>query len=128
MKNEPAGSDAELDAALLELLTSLEKIGDTHEELYDTEVREAMSDVVFRAFIKPEPGYRAPDDFGLEGHAANQEVRDALETYASRASARATQLGWNDPRARNRAFQNESIESAGGQYFDDFFGWAEDAE
>ncbi|HEX5105337.1 MAG TPA: hypothetical protein VFV87_16075, partial [Pirellulaceae bacterium] len=46
-------SDLTMDEILLALLIRLEAIGDEHEELFDSEVRERMGNAVFHGFVKP---------------------------------------------------------------------------
>lgn len=119
-------ADGELRAALLDLLESLEAIGTEHEEVYDTDVRERMSEAVYKAFLNPVPGYQLPLEFGMFEPNANAAVRAAISGYVERAAARAAVLALSDPKARLAAFQDEDVMTRGEeQYPDDFFGWAE---
>jgi hypothetical protein len=58
----------------------LEAIGEQHEELYDTDVRERMFEAVKRAFLKPEPDYQLPKDFGMFEASSNSPIRDRYAT------------------------------------------------
>src|SRR5262245_27167735 len=98
--------DDELRAALLELLESLEALGLEHEELYDSDVREQMSEAVHRGFIEPEPGYELPEEFGMFEPEGNAQVRAAISRYIVRAAARAAAIGLPEPNARLAAFQD----------------------
>jgi hypothetical protein len=65
---------------LLELLCRLEAIGDSDESLYDTVVREKMGKAIFFGFVKPQPGFVLPDDYGMPKE-ENQAVKAALKAY-----------------------------------------------
>jgi hypothetical protein len=117
-----------MESLLLELLEALEVIGRSHEEIYDTVCREKMGDAVFYSFIKPSPGYKLADDFGLFSDKANMQVKTALHHYVITAKTLAAELGISDFHARLAAFQNGDVcTSTGKNYFDDFFGWSNPA-
>ena len=101
-----------MDKLLLELLETLEEIGRSHEEIFDTVCREEMGNAVFQLFIKPSPNYDLPDDFGLFSADANQRVKTALRQYSASASELATKLGIADFHARWAAFQNGDVRTA----------------
>jgi hypothetical protein len=106
---------------LLQLLTSLEAVGEKHEELFDTEMRSAMRGGIFSGFIKPEPSISLPTDFGLDDE-ANHAVSEAIRTYVQAANAKAMELGLNF-RGRLLAFQNPSVHTPSGTTYDEFFGY-----
>ena len=54
-----------MEQLLLELLIRLETVGERDESLFDTVVREKMGDQIFYGFIKPQPGYVLPDEYGM---------------------------------------------------------------
>lgn len=113
-----------MDELLLELMTDLETVGRDHEELYDSEVRDQMSDAVVKGFIDREPGYELPKEFGMFSEEGNLGVRTALENYTRKASARAAELGIAVGPDRLAAFQQEGIKTKDEQqYYDDFFGY-----
>jgi hypothetical protein len=119
-------ADPELQGALRDLMERLETVGAKHEEVYDTDVRERMSEAVHRAFLKPEPGYQFPPEYGMFEPEGNAAVRHALTEYVKRASARAGALGMSDPQERLAAFQDAEVATSGeGQTPDSFFGWAD---
>lgn len=105
-------------------MNALEIIGEVHEELYDTEVRERMGDVIFLGFIKPTASI-IPDDFGMYSEESNHRIREILIAYINTANVRAAELGLNTFHSRLAALQNDEIESEEGQFYDDFFGWAD---
>ena len=108
---------------LKELLNALEAIGEQLERLYDSDVRDAMSDAVLNGFVRENSEFRIPDDFGLHSDYGNKAVKDALEQYISRANAKASELGWSAVHVRLAAFQDSDIASEDDQFFDDFFGY-----
>ena len=99
-----------MDELLLELLETLDEIGRSHEEIYDTVCRDEMGDAVFHGFIKPSPGYKLPEDFGLSADEANQRVRAALSRYVESASELAARLGLADFHGVWRLFRTEMSE------------------
>ncbi|NLX96621.1 MAG: hypothetical protein GXY83_10630 [Rhodopirellula sp.] len=114
-----------MDELLRRLLNRLEGIGKVHEELYDSEVREQMSEAVFQGFIRMKDRYEAPGEFGLHTPEANREVRDALLEYIGAATVKANDLRLSSFHERLRSFQNSKVESDGdGAFFDDFFGYS----
>ncbi len=119
-------TDAILAEALRDLMEALEAIGQEHEELYDTEVREQMGEAVHRAFLEPEQGYSIPTEFGMFDAESNAAVGQAIAAYVARASARVAEIGLVTPKGRLDAFQDGDVCTRGEQqYPDDFFGWAE---
>ena len=117
-----------MDRLLLELLETLEAIGHSHEEIYDTVCREEMGNAVFQLFIKPTADYILPDDFGLYSDDANQQVKTALHHFIESAMPLAVEMGISDFHARLAAFQNGHVRTARERKsFDDFFGWSNPA-
>ncbi len=83
-----------MDTILRELLERLRKIGEVHEELYDSEVAEVLTEVIHQGFLKATPGYQVPNDFGLETSAANSRLQTVLRDFIARAVAIADRSGW----------------------------------
>lgn len=107
--------------SLLKLFEELEKVGAEHEELYDTEVREAMGSTVFRGFLKPE-GKESQMTY-LDDEEANLRVVEALKNYIDAANEGARQFGLVKFKDRLAAFQDCSVITAEGNTTDDFFGY-----
>ena len=117
-----------MDELLLELLETLEDIGRSHAEIYDSVCRDAMGDAVFHKFIKPSRSYQLPAGFGLDGDDANQRVRAALGRYVESARELAARLRLAGFHARLAAFQNETVRTSHEQRrFDAFFGRSDPA-
>ena len=113
-----------LAAHLKALLESLARVAKTHDELYDTDVREQMFEAVFKAFIHPEPGYVLPDEFGMFSAEANAQVKTALQNYVTQARQTEEKLHITAPEERLDTFQNPEVcTDADELYPDDFFGW-----
>src|SRR5437763_1378541 len=98
---------------LLRLLYELEAIGKVHEEITDTESREAMRRAVFHSFLKPDPSFVIPTDLGLYDDADNEVVKEAIKRYVQDANTIANELGMSF-HARLKAFQNPSVVTAEG--------------
>ena len=115
-----------MDRILIELLDSLDRIGQTHDEIYDTVCREKMSEPIFFLFIKPDSNYVMPDDFGLKSNDSNLAVRHAIQNYVEQARTIASNIGLDSFHKRLAAFQNCEIHSTiERNYYDDFFGWSD---
>jgi hypothetical protein len=114
-----------VDELLFKLLLRIEEIGNIHEELFDSDVRQAMGDAVFYGFIRPLAGYQLPDDFGMFSASANQQVRTAISEYVDSANRRADELGLSTFHQRLAAFQNRSVRTPSERWndFDEFFGY-----
>lgn len=106
---------------LLDLMKRLEAVGEQHEELYDTEVRNAMGRTIFRGFLRPEPEFELVDDF-LDAPDANKAIQDALVAYIQAAKERAPQLGYTTFHQRLAAFQDCGVFTESGATCDEFFG------
>jgi hypothetical protein len=119
---------------LVRLLERLERLGDDHGELYDSEVREQIGAAVMQGYVRPQAGYRLPEGFGMLSADADAEVRDALAEYIAGANARAAEAGLTTFHARLAAFQDPEVRTASpiAANYDEFFGhtppeWYDDA-
>ena len=74
---------------LLELLNRLEAIGQKHEEIYDSEVRDQMREAVHDGLLDLVPDYKLPYTFGLGSDEGNRSVRETLGSYIETAKAKA---------------------------------------
>lgn len=112
-----------MEELLRKLLNHLDQVGVDHEELYDTECRQHLSNAVVDGFVRGQSEYILADDFGLHKAEANREVRKALTAYIADAKTKAAELGIVDFHKRLDAFQNPNVESdEEGSFYDDFFG------
>jgi hypothetical protein len=114
-----------MEELLRRLLNRLERIGNDHEELYDTECREQMSDAIMNGFLRASGADDLRSDFGLFSAEANLAVREALLEYVERTCPKASEFGLSRFHNRLDAFQNRNVASHGeGSFSDDFFGYA----
>jgi hypothetical protein len=113
-----------MEQLLLELLHRLEAIGEQHKELYDSDVREAMDDAVFRGFIKPERVYVLPDKFAMFSAEGDRQVRESLAWFLPAAREAAREAGLDTFHKRLAAFQNQEVRTGQQNDYNDFFGWS----
>ncbi len=108
-----------IDEPLRDLLTRLGKIACAHEELEDSECEERMTDAVFDGFIKRQPEFVLPQEFGMYSAAGNADVRTALEHFITLANSKARSL---DFPSRLAALQNLDVTVGDEQFcYNDFF-------
>ena len=109
---------------LKNLLDGLSAIGKSHEEIYDTECRERMGLAVFDGFVRRVPNFVLSDDFGLYETEANQSVKQLLSKYIFAANNLTDINNVQSFVERLSSFQNDTIQSDSGEYYDDFFGFS----
>ncbi|HMF19006.1 MAG TPA: hypothetical protein VKE98_17490 [Gemmataceae bacterium] len=112
-----------MESVLLELLCRLEALGDEYGELYDSDVRQAMSAAVFAGFIRALPGYTLPDRFAMYRPGGDQRVRGAGLVHRAFANA-AERDGLVTFDQRLAAFQNRKVRTTTTLGIEDFFSWA----
>ena len=115
---------AEFRRILAALLNDLERIGEEHGELYDTDVREQLAEAVFFGFVLEKRGYELPREYGMFSEAGNAAVCDAVRRFVEAAQAEAARAGtkMNIPAKRLRALEDPTVETAGGEGYDTFLG------
>lgn len=112
-----------MEELLRQLLNRLDVIGEEHEEIYDTDCRERMSEALWYGYLRNQSDYVLPDTYDLFTPEGNLAVKQALGKYIQDANAKAAELGIHDFHARMAAFQNDDVVSdVEGNYYDDFFG------
>jgi hypothetical protein len=111
--------------ALKQLINSLDKAFEKHEELGDTMVREEMFDAVLKSFIKPEKGYKLPKEFGMFSDAGNKLVRETLTKFLKHPEVLAASKKLKAPKQRLDAFQDVEVESSDGNTYDEYFGYCD---
>ena len=95
-----------MQALLLELLIGLEQIGNDHEDLYDSEVRERIGNAVMEGFVRCIPDYAIRPDLGLFQPEANAAVSELIVQYVDAANALAADKDIVAFHDRLAAFQN----------------------
>jgi hypothetical protein len=81
-----------------------------------------MRRAIFRSFLRPEPGYELPNDYGLCDPDANRAVRAAIAEFIDAARILAPSLGLTNFQERLYAFQDNSVMTEDGSTYDEFFG------
>jgi len=114
----------ELMKALLVRLTELDEQGG---DLTATDIREAMFDFVWAAFLVPGDDPPERSDLYIDDEKIEADVWSALETYVKKASAQAKLDGLTTFQQRLAAFQSE-VETEDGMTCDEFFGWIDPEE
>lgn len=108
---------------LLDLLESLETIGNSYGELYDSEVRERMGVAIMEAFVRQRADYVIPDDLGMFSEPANRVVHSAIQRYIVDANRKAKSLGLLSFYDRLNALQDSSVQTANGRNdYEEFLG------
>ena len=103
-------------------LEDIEKIGDQHPELFDTDVREQMWAVVERVLIKKSTAVEVPDDLGMFTSIGNKRLKDALEFNLQRLCEVFDVFELNTETARLNSFFNPKLRTERGNPVDHFFG------
>src|SRR5262245_60768791 len=98
-----------MDTLLLELLRRLERLGDEHGELYDSESREEIGGIVMDGFVRRTPGFKIPERLGMRSEEADRELRQALVEYIEGANKLADEIDLSSFHARLAAFQNPAV-------------------
>ncbi len=97
-------------------------MGERHRELYDTDVREQVGEAIWRGFVRLEPGYVLPDNFGMFTAEGNRSVRIALDSFLTHACTAALASGLTSSDRRLDAFRNRKVTTDTGRIYDSFFG------
>jgi hypothetical protein len=113
-----------METVLLELLSRLEALGNECEEVYDSEVREALSRAIFAGFIRPQREYTLPKEFAMFRPVGDRRVREILAWFLVQAQEVARRDGLSTFQRRLAAFQNRNVRTATTLGIEDFFGWA----
>ena len=108
-----------IDEPLRDLLTRLSEIACVNEELEDSEVAERMTDAVFHGFVRRQPDFELPQEFGMYSSTANADVRAALEQFITVANSNGESLDFH---SRLAAFQNLDVTVGDAQFcYNDYF-------
>ncbi|MFN3149073.1 hypothetical protein [Bremerella sp.] len=100
---------ATMESLLLDLLRRLERLGDNHGELYDSEAREQISGLVMEGFVRKTPGFIMPERLGMLSEEADSDLRRILSEYIEAANRLADEIGLSSFHARLAAFQNRAV-------------------
>lgn len=112
---------------LLRLLERLEQIGEAHPDLFNSEVRQAMSNALVDGFARLVPDFALPTSFRMLSAEGNEEVRAALALFLEVARPLAIQQELRTFHQRLAAIQNSAVRTDEGNDFDEFFGMSNPA-
>ena len=111
----------EIRSVLVRFLDELEAIGETHEEVYDTDVRDRLAAHIESAFVDAAGELPTSTDLGMFSAEANERVKSALDRFL--AEGRAACASISDPAVRRAAVWDEDARSSSGLSVDEFLGW-----
>ena len=104
------------------LLEDLEQFGSTHEELYDTDVRERLWEAVDAALIRQSDGYAIPTDLGMFSPEANTELASIMSRNIERLRQVFAVFRLDTEQKRLASFLNPNLRTESGRTVDEFFG------
>jgi len=107
---------------LKELLDRLDEIGAEYEELFDSEVRQNMSNAIMNGFVRQRTGYEIPNEFGMFTDKANAAVKTAIANFIEMANREAEKMRLTTFHGRLSSLQDDSVRSTGGNDYDEFLG------
>ena len=106
-----------------ELFDALESVGNEHEELYDTDVREQLASTLNWHFVWGNLADKTPLRYGMFSAEADKAVADAVDRFLKAALANAEAEGVAKGQQRHDLLQDQSIKTeTGGQSYDCFIG------
>jgi hypothetical protein len=110
-------------SSLAGLLDALEQVAEAHAEVFDTDVRERIWEVVECRYVRLDHSYEIPADLGMFSEQGNRTLRAALEHHLRNLVTVAEVFKLDTDAKRLRSFQNASVKSQHqGFRYDDFFG------
>lgn len=117
--------DGLLANSLRALLDALDVISEAHGEIYDTAVRDRLSEAISKRFIEPDPNFRLPRSFAMFTAGGNRAIRPALEAFLNSPEVQKAAQNLKTARERLDAFQDITIKSGLGKTYDEYFGHAD---
>jgi len=110
-------------SSLSGLLDALEEVAEAHSELFDTEVRERMWEVVEGRYVRLDDHYEIPEDLGMFTKDGNLRLRAVLEQHLKNLATVAEVFELDTEAKRLRTLQNPAVRSERrGLAYDAFFG------
>jgi len=105
------------------LLEDLELLGEEHEELYDTEVRENLWLIADDYLLKQRRRrLHLPEDLGMFSEEANKALKAVLEDDLPKLREIFKIFELNTEAKRRASFLNPKLHTEKGRYVDEFFG------
>lgn len=104
-------------------LDDLEKVGERHSELFDTDVREQLWAAIERKYIQLDQAYDLPLTFGMFSEAGNSELRAVLVHNLANMVSAAEIYKLDSEFKRLESLQNSNVRSRlHGYTYDEFIG------
>lgn len=107
---------------LLQLLTDFERIGDDHEELFDSEVRQQAGNALMAAFVRQTDGYDIPSSLGMFSEPANDALRTAIKKFVDGAIPVCQKHEIRLFHARLECLQDSTVLTPRGNDYEEFIG------
>ena len=104
----------------------LEDLTQEHEELSDTDVREALHETINYYFVWGKPRTRTPLNYGLFSKEGDAAVASAVARFVANACAAADAERVPLGQARLDRLQDDSIETRDGSTYDCFIGQSDE--
>lgn len=120
---EKPSNFTEFQHVLYMLLFGLEKVSETHEELFDTDCREQISLAIIRKFVTRERGFKLPSDFGMFTDKGNAAVGQVIDIFLSNTTKFARRKAFKTASDRLAALQDRGVKIGDNDLnYEDFFG------
>jgi len=103
-------------------LTELESIGDEHDEIYDTEVKENLWSYLESRFIKYERDTPLPSSFGMFSPEGDEKIRQVFLNNTERLETIISVFELDTVEKRKVSFTNTKLRTERGSKLEDFFG------
>jgi hypothetical protein len=109
-------------SSMAAFLEDLERLGDIHAEVFDTDVRERMWPIIEIGLIKQSGNVEVPDELGMFTPEANQQLKQILTFHLQRLRETFQIFGLDTEQKRLVSFFNPKLKTESGLHIDDFFG------
>jgi hypothetical protein len=109
-------------SSMAAFLEALEGIAEIHSEIFDTDVRERMWQVVYQTLITQTTPIDVPDDLGMFSAEANAQLKLVLTEGLRKLVDVFDALGLDTEIKRRRSFLNPKLRTERGHSVEDFFG------
>ena len=107
---------------LARLLIDFERIGNAHEELFDSEVREQAGNALMTAFVRCTSDYDIPPALGMFSDAGNALLRSAIVQFVDCAIPICDAERISGFHERLKLLQDGEVRTECGNEYDEFIG------
>jgi len=109
-------------SSMAALLEDLEKLGNEHQELYDTDVRESLWSVIEEGLIQQTNDFKVPQDLGMFSPEANTALAKIMMENIKRLREVFAIFDLHTEEKRRASFFNPELHTESGRSVEDFFG------